>query len=280
MGNVALAILGTLHRPLGRVVASHVGIGGNNPHPLTSLSDQIGDHTYYCLGKGVCHITGSVGIGGEINLDTVIETLVVMAIIILLALAVRARLSVTRPGAVQNVLEAIFDFVNGFVVDNLGSARAASIGPLALALFLFILLSNYLDLLPIPGVKSPTSDINTTLALAGMVFVLVQTLGLRARGGGGYVRHFFQPFSYLFPINLIEEIARPVTLCFRLFGNIFAGEVLILVFAALLAGFLPALPFAHAFAVGLGIFVGAIQAFIFSVLTVAYIGIATSTEGH
>jgi F0F1-type ATP synthase membrane subunit a len=131
---------------------------------------------------------------------------------------VRLHLSVERPRGVQNVLEYVFDFINGFVADNLGSERTRAIGPLAVALFLFILISNYLDLLP-PWFKSPTSDLNTTAGLALMVFILVQVLGMRARGPGGYVKHFFQPFAALAPLEVIMELTKPVTLAFRLLAR-------------------------------------------------------------
>jgi F-type H+-transporting ATPase subunit a len=275
MSNVAVAIPGVPHHPSGHVATSHVGVGGVSPHPLTSLSTNIGEHTYWCWGKP-CHPHGFIGL--EVNVDTFGMTVLVLAIILALAVWVRLHLAEERPRGVQNVLEYVFDFINGFVADNLGSERTRAIGPLAVALFLFILIANYLDLLPIPGFRSPTGDLNTTAGLALMVFILVQFLGTRARGTGGYVKHFFQPFAALAPLEVIMELTKPVTLAFRLFGNIFAGEVLIIVFAALLAGFLPAEAFAHSFAVGLGLFVGVIQAFIFTVLTVAYIGIATSSE--
>ena len=259
--------------------------GGNGSPPGGDLGSKIGEHIYYCLGKGICSLGGggALGIGSQLNLDTIGMTVVVMAIIIGLALLVRARLSVDRPRGVQNVLEASFDFVNGFVEDSLGRTGVRSIGPLAVALFLFILLSNWIGLLPlsfINGFHSPTSDINTTVGFALMVFVLVQFSSIRARGGGGYVKHFFQP-AFLTPINFIEEIVKPVSLAFRLFGNIFAGEVLFLVLSSLLTGFLVVgLVVGNFVALALGLFVGAVQAFIFTILTVAYIGIATSTEGH
>jgi len=273
-------------------IARHVvGAIGGAADPGASgdgggLSSHIGEHTYWCpFGEHPCAPQAGAFTGGEINVDTVVMTAIVMAIILALALVVRSRLSVTRPRGVQNVLEYSFEFVNGFVADNLGNERVPSIGPLAVALFLFILISNWIGLIPIPLPNgfwhSPTSDPNTTVSFAIMVFILIQVLGVRARHGGGYVKHFFEPFWWLFPINLIEELSKPVTLSMRLFGNIFAGEILLLVFGFLLTDILiVALPFANLFGLALGLFVGGIQAFIFTVLTVAYIGIGTSTEGH
>ncbi len=251
------------------------------------LSEHIGEHTYWCpFGEHPCAPKAGAFTGGEVNVDTVVMTAIVMGIILLLALLVRSRLSLTRPRGAQNALEYSFEFVNGFVADNLGNERVRSIGPLAVALFLFILLSNWIGLIPIPLPNgfwhSPTSDPNTTVSFSIFVFLLIQVLSIRARRGGGYVKHFFEPFWWLAPINIIEELSKPVTLSMRLFGNIFAGEILLLVFGFLLTGFLTivALPFANLFGLALGLFVGAIQAFIFTVLTVAYIGIGTSTEGH
>jgi len=259
---------------------SRVSPSGQNGS--NDLSARIGEHSYYWPFQGKWGpVNQQVGVGSQINVDTIVSTLIVMAIIIVLALLVRARLSVERPRGLQNALEYSFEFVNGFVADSLGNDRVPAIGPLAAALFLFILLANYIGLLTIPNLHSPTSDVNTTVGFALMVAVLIQVLAWRAHHGlGGYVGRFFQPFAFLAPINLLEEITRPLTLALRLFGNIFAGEVLILVFAVLLEGVLPALPLPHLFALALGTFVGAVQAFLFAVLTVAYIGIATSEEGH
>jgi F-type H+-transporting ATPase subunit a len=218
--------------------------------------------------------------GGQVNVDTIALTVLAMVIVIALALVVRRRLSLERPRGAQNVMEVIFEFVTGFVSDSLGAERARAIGPLAVALFLFILFANYFDVVPIPRFEAPTADINTTAGLALMAFVLWHFLGVRRHGLVGYFKHVFS-FPVLAPITVIEELAKPLTLALRLFGNIFAGGVLIIVFGSLLRGtFLPALPIGYAFALALGLFVGAIQAFIFAVLTVSYIGMATSSEAH
>lgn len=272
-----------------RIVAgARVGAAGPGQTSGSDLSNHIGEHTFVCIfpHTGGCAPSSTEFIGSQINLDTIVMTLISMAIVLALALIVRGRLSLTRPRGVQNVLEYSFEFVNGFVADSLGNERVKSIGPLAVALFLLILIANLIGEIPVPlpgGFwHSPTSDINTTIGYALMVFVLLQILAVRARHGGGYFKHFFEPYWWLFPINLIEEITRPLTLAFRLFGNIFAGEVLLLVFGALLgSGFLlVGLPIADWLGFVLNTFIDAIQAFIFAVLTVAYIGLSTSTEGH
>jgi F-type H+-transporting ATPase subunit a len=248
--------------------------------PPSDLSTAIGEHTYYCFGKGLCSISSTSFMGSQVNVDTIALTVFAMVILILLALFVRRRLALERPRGAQNVMEVIFEFVTGFVADSLGAERARAIGPLAVALFLFILVANYFDVVPIPRFEAPTADINTTAGLALMAFVLWNALGVRRHGPIGYLKHVFS-FPLLAPITVIEELAKLLTLALRLFGNIFAGGTLIIVFGSLLRGmFLPALPIGFAFALALGLFVGAIQAFIFSVLTVSYIGIATSSEAH
>lgn len=247
-----------------------------------SLSGRIGEHSYWNP-FGATGTPSTVGIGPELNLDTIGMSWLVMAIIIALALFVRGQIAVDTARGTQNVLEMIFEFIDNTVRDVLGNDRAASLGPLAVALFLYILVANYIGLIPLPmhWWHSPTSDFNTTLALSLLVIVLVHTLSIRARGIGSYVRHYFQPTPLLVVINLPEELAKLITLSMRLFGNIFAGEVLVLVFASLLTGIMTViLPLGQAFGLVLGLFVGAVQAFIFTILTVSYIGIATAHDEH
>jgi F-type H+-transporting ATPase subunit a len=254
------------------------------------LGEEIGRHAWW-WGTWQPRPTGFVS--ALLDVDTIIMTLIVMVIILALALLARRNMSLERPTGVQNFLELVVDFINGFVVDSLGVTRGAAVAPLAITLFIFILVSNYIGFLPIPSFtclpaqcgstvvfewKSPTSDLNTTAGLALMVFVYLQWAAIRAQHGvGGWLRHTFLSHGVAFaPISLVEELARPLTLAFRLFGNIFAGEVLILVFALLLPALFVSVP--HLFALFLGLFVGAIQAFIFTMLTIAYVGIATSTD--
>ncbi len=257
------------------------------------LSGEIGHHAWW-WGHWVASAP-PLGLSKLLDVDTIYMSLIVMIILLVLALLARRRMSLERPTGVQNFLELVIDFINGFVTDSLGAARGAAIAPLAITLFMYILVANYIGLIPIPAINftpspgapsvtlgwhSPTSDLNTTAGLALMVFLYLQWISIQTHHGiGGWFKHTFLSHGAAFaPISLVEEIARPVTLAFRLFGNIFAGEVLILVFALLLPAWAVAIP--HLLALFLAIFVGAIQAFIFTMLTIAYIGIATSTEAH
>src|SRR5205807_7711480 len=101
MSNVAMAIPGVMRDPSGHVAATHVGVGGVSPHPLSSLSSQLGEHIYWCWGQP-CHPHGFIGL--EVNVDTVGMTLLVLLIILALAAWVRLHLSVERPRGMQNVL--------------------------------------------------------------------------------------------------------------------------------------------------------------------------------
>lgn len=222
----------------------------------------------------------------NLHLDTVLLTLAVCAILVLMGLFIRARATSGPPGRLQNAVESVMQFLNNIIEENLGRdpGRIASI---ALTLFFFIWISNLLGLIPVPTyIHSPTSDVNATFALALLVFVLLHARYLGTSGLAPYKGHYWvnwrkwyavllNPLSVL--LGLVNELSRPLTLSFRLFGNILAGEVLLVVWAYLLA---PNVGFVvtgiwNAIFVAYGIFVGSIQAFIFTVLTVAYMAIAS-----
>jgi F-type H+-transporting ATPase subunit a len=177
------------------------------------------------------------------------------------------------PGGVQNALELVTEFLQSTATDLIGERRARTIMPLAWTLGLYILLSNMLGLLPTNGrLKSPTADMNTTFALSFTVILYIWYSGIRARGVGWFR-------SWLNPLTWIEEIPKPVTLSLRLFGNIAAGEILLILLGALPAVLITS-PIPTVIWVGFSMFIGGIQAFVFVMLTIAYYGIATETAGH
>lgn len=213
-----------------------------------------------------------------INWDTIILTWLVIAIIVVPLIILSRNFTSGVPRGFQALYEYVVEFVSGSAEQTLGPL-AATLMPVALAVFVFILLSNYLGLLPIPYLKSPTSDLNTTLALGIFTFILVQTLALRSHGFGGRVRHLWTGIPVLsFLINIIDELARPVTLAFRLFGNIVAGEIMILILQALLYNVPVLLLLPMPIWIGFSLFVGLIQAFIFMMLFMAYIGLAVEHD--
>jgi F-type H+-transporting ATPase subunit a len=215
----------------------------------------------------------TVGVAGiDFNVDTLRNTLIVCGLLIIGALILRSQLRVGRPSQLQNIVEMIVEYIGGLTAESL-QGRNIALGPLAITLFLFLLIANWLGL--IPGFKSPTNDWNTTLALALMTFVLMTYFSIRRRHLGGYLKHLILVPPY-FPLSVIDEIAKPITLSFRLYFNIFVGELLLSLIITLFPTWLSWLPGAAWTLFSL--FIGAVQAFIFTVLTVSYIAIATEVE--
>jgi F-type H+-transporting ATPase subunit a len=148
--------------------------------------------------------------------------------------------------------------------------------PLAVTLFFFILIANELEMIPTGHspqyLPAPTGDVNFTFAMALFVIILVHFTWIRRQGLKHYIGHYFRPFPYLFPINVIEEIVKPVTLSLRLFGNIFSGGIMLLLIAVLLpTKLIVPIPFLDViWKLFDGLFVGPVQAFIFALLTILY----------
>lgn len=206
----------------------------------------------------------------EFNFKTIIMTWIVMVLVSLIGILATRKLSLDKPGRLQVCYEAVHDFLKGLIFDNINDdKRASSLVAFILTLFTFLWFSNLIGL--VPTMMSPTADINTTLGMALMVYITIQFLSAKDKGLG-YFRHFVEPFPFFLPLVIVEEIAKPVTLAFRLFGNIYAGEVLIAVLLGLIplvATFLGGFT-ASVIWLAFSIFVGTIQAFIFSMLTIVY----------
>lgn len=208
---------------------------------------------------------------GTIHMDTIVMTWITMAFVLLFAiLSVRGLKLI--PGAWQSCLEMVVEWLDGQVSETLGP-RGQFLKSFIICLFLFLLVSNWLGL--IPGFTSPTADINTTMGLALLVIVMVHILGVYYKGTK-YIKHFFEPYFPFVIINIIEEIAKPITLAFRLFGNILAGEVMILVLVALV----PKAVIPSVIWLGFSLFVGVIQAVVFTMLTIAYLANALAEDDH
>jgi F-type H+-transporting ATPase subunit a len=228
------------------------------------------------------HVTRKV-FGLSIELDVVWATLIAGAIVIGLGLLTARRATSGVPGKLQLFFETTVDQVNQLVESTVGPA-GVRIVPLALALFLFILTANWLEVIPSSPrggteyLPAPTANVNLTYAMALIVIVIVHAASIRARGLRGYVKHYFQPFPFFFPINVIEEITKPITLALRLFGNLFAGTLMLLLIAALLPVFI--VPFADVAWKLFDMFIGFIQAFIFALLTIVYYGMATTVDAE
>jgi len=132
---------------------------------------------------------------------------------------------------------------------------------------MFLLVSNWIGI--VPHFEEPTKDLNTPLSLGVLGFVLAHYVGIKTKGFKGYIKEYFEPVFFMMPLNLIGEVAKIVSISFRLFGNIMGGAIIILVVSYLTYNLiLP--PFLNAF---FGLFVGAVQAFVFTMLTIVYISV-------
>jgi F-type H+-transporting ATPase subunit a len=230
------------------------------------------------------HSTWEVA-GYTLHSDTIIATFVAGGVVLLLGfLAVRGLTKDTEdhvPTKVQLIWEAVVGQVNSQVEDNLGKVHPY-VAPLAIALFFFILFANWLELIPSKPnddtphlLAAPTADTNLTYALAAVTIISVWVYGIRTKGVKGYFSHFLQPFPVLLPLNILEELVKPITLALRLFGNIFAGGIMLALIGLIpiWASWAPNMLW-KAF----DMFIGGIQAFIFALLTVLYFAMAGA--GH
>jgi F-type H+-transporting ATPase subunit a len=242
------------------------------------------------------------------NYDSLISSALAIVITLLVGFIVAYRLSHGVPGKLQLLFEFLLDYVRGLIRESVGEG-GAFIVPLAMTIGFYILIANWLDFFPLAGPVHPANaDLNQTLAMALVVIIVVQAYSLRVLGVRGYFRRFTKPFEMALPIrilfiplNIIEEIVKPVTLSLRLFGNIFAGTLMVYLLGLLIsyvASLVPTGLPAGVFGVvltpiaeGLLIlwkafdifFVGSIQAFIFTLLTIIYFGMAREgleEEGH
>ena len=212
--------------------------------------------------------------GTEIRFDVtaIIMSWVVIVLLVLLALWLRRGLRQPveeKPTRTQAALDTLIGLLKGQLADNFASERLAiMMFPFVSTLFLFVLLSNWLGV--VPYLSSPTQDINVTFGLALLVFVISHVLAIRLKGARRWLKGFAEPYAFMLPINLVGEIAKPLSHAFRLFGNILAGTFLVTV---IMAKFMPiALP--SALSIVFGLFFGGIQAFVFAILAVAYINVA------
>ncbi len=250
--------------------------------------------------------------GIDVDISAILMITITCLIVFIIARAGTSRLSVDKPGKMQNFVEWIVEFVQSLISSTMDMKTGRPFLMLGITLIMFIFFVGNMLGLPFgivtehtqpfslfgheivteqmihdaeakgkEGVgiswwKSPTADMAVTMALALMVIFMSHFLGL-TRNTKHYLKHYFEPHWLMFPLNIIEQISKLLTLGLRLFGNIFAGEVLIGVI--LMAGFWGIIPLIVW--QGFSIFVGTIQAFVFSILTMVYLGqMLEHKEGH
>jgi F-type H+-transporting ATPase subunit a len=206
----------------------------------------------------------------------IVMSVIVVLVISTLALAMRSRLSVENPGKLQIVLEDLVSFVLGILREYIGP-KGDKYLPLIASVGLFIFVANAMG--KIPGLMSPTANINTTVGCAVTVWVFYHLMGFREQGVWNYLKHFaIMPGAPLWiaPLVLIIEIishaSRVLSLSLRLFGNVFGEEMVVAIIGSLLP-FVAPLPF-----MVLGVITGTLQAFIFVMLTIIYLAAAVHTE--
>jgi F-type H+-transporting ATPase subunit a len=253
-------------------------------------TEEVGSHPTIDLGCGLlCRF----------NYDSLISSAIAIAVTIAIAFWIRSKLQAGEPSKVQAVFEWGYDQLRSLIRTNV-SDDALFIIPLAMTLFLYILIANWIEIFPLalfPVLHGANADLNQTLAMALIVIGVVQWYSVKVLGWRGYLLRFTKPFELplparivFTPLNILEELVKPVTLSLRLFGNIFAGGVMI----GLIAGFgtlaLPAVGTVGGTIIGTlllivwkafdVIFIGFIQAFIFMLLTVIYFGAAREGLEH
>jgi F-type H+-transporting ATPase subunit a len=222
------------------------------------------------------HRTADI-LGLSVNIDTVWSSLVAGVIVLGAGLYMARRATSGRPSKLQLAFETIVDAIQKQVASSMGPV-APFVVPLALTLFMFILIANWLELIPSGGyLEAPSADINFTLALALIVIIWMHITAIRKKGLGSYLRHYAQPYPALIPLEVIGELVKPFTLALRLFGNIFAGGVMLAIIG-LIPSWLLWLP--NGLWKGFDLIIGAIQAFIFALLTILYFGFALEEEEH
>ncbi len=277
-----------------RVAQSGQGVVEYMQHHLTNL----------CMGEcdpRTHHATGFL----SVHVDTLFFAAVAACVLMLIAWRVRRALDPDAPGTLQNIVEMVVEFVSKQVEDTVPGASPV-IASLALTILIWVWFMNLFDLLPIDLVPwlggligihyvrpVPTSDINTGLGLSLTVFALILYYNIKVKGLFGYLKQFlFHPFGrFLIPVNivmsLIEELSKPLSLALRLFGNMFAGELVFMLIAliggaaAVGLGLLIWLPAQIALDLAWEIFhllVVSLQAFIFMVLTIVYLAMAHTGE--
>lgn len=226
---------------------------GFEPQPV---AEEIAAHTVFSIGP--LQIT-----------STVVNTWVMIAILGIASYFLGKSFKI-RPGMVQNAIEWLEEAIQGLIAQNIGSEKSQLFFPLVATLAIFIGSSNLLGL--IPGLRSPTPDINTPIAMALIVFVSVPYFGIRTRGLWGYLKHYVEPIFLMLPIEVASEIARTFSLTFRLFGNIL-GEEIIIAILFLISPFIVPVPMML-----FSIFTGLLQAYIFTLLSCVYIGGAVKAQ--
>jgi len=228
------------------------------------------------LGKKLIAHISIGGVSFSFDLITIIMSWIVIAMLVIFALILRRSLREDvdeKPNRVQALLDTLIDLIKSQLTSSFSSEQLArELFPFIATLFLFILVSNLISV--IPYFESPTKDLNVTFSFGLLVFFMSQFFAIRRKGVGKYFKGFIEPYPFMLPLNIVGEMAKPLSHSFRLFGNMFGGAIMLsIVYSFSLTSW--GLPLVvNAF---YGLFEGVIQAFVFAILAVAYINVAVET---
>ncbi len=242
------------------------------------MHEQIGEHA-----------TWQLPLLGSVHADTILTTWIAMAISIVFFWWLGRSYTSVRVNKTQATFEGIINFLSDLALGTLGPKGERYV-PIFAGIFFFIWVLNefgvlFLKAFGLPFGGSPTADLNTTAAFALVVFFSIQFLAIKQSGIKAYA-HLFKPYAWLFPINVIEELARPVVLAMRLAFNILAGELLLFVVATIIVSNVQVGPvnislLSSVAPIGIEFFnfaIGTIQAFVFTLLAIVYLSLATADE--
>jgi F-type H+-transporting ATPase subunit a len=236
-----------------------------------AAAEEAGEHGGGGLASPVFFHLGPLEIS-----EHIFSAWIIMAVLVILSILATRNMQLV-PKGLQNFMEVVVEQLMGLIEQTAGS-KGRAFAPVVMTAFLFILAANWIGTLPffgnIKGFKSPNSNLNITASMAIIVFLLCQFFAIKTNGVPGYLKEFVLPN----PLHILTELSRPLSLSLRLFGNIFAGGVLV----HTMLGIAPFITFVF---LGLELFVGAVQALIFTMLTLVFLTIAVTPhhaheEGH
>lgn len=242
------------------------------------MHEQVGEHQ-----------TWTWPVLGSVHADTILTTWLVMIVSLAFFWWLGRSYATHRVNKTQATFEGIVNYLADMAVGTIGKHGERFV-PIFIGMFFFIFILNQVGFFPFKQLGllfggSPTADLNTTVGFALLVFFGIQFVAIRQSGIKAYA-HLFKPFWLLFPLNVVEELARPVVLALRLFFNIFVGELLLFVIATIIASNVKVgpvnlsigaavIPFGLQF---FNFFVGTLQAFVFTLLSIVYLSLATAEE--
>ena len=207
--------------------------------------------------------------GGIAVPESVVVTWIIMALLIVISILLTRNLKVRNPGKIRLALESGYQLAENFFGELLGKNGLKYL-PYLISVLLYIAIANLIGLI---GFKPPTKDMGVTAGMAILSILLVEFAGIRQKGTKGWLKSFIEPIPIIAPINLLEVVTRPLSLCMRLFGNVLGSYVVMELLKIVVPAVLPAV-----FSVYFDIFDGLIQAFVFVFLTALYVGEAAETE--